>query len=121
MDKREWLRREIGAWRDEGIVTEETAVWRGECHPAGSAGSSGRAGHASHRPRRGEGRPAVLQSRFGGDRRRYAKGLEEGCRSRGKSEGELDASQALYAEEGRHPSAQPPGLAGGNLRISKVL
>ena len=25
MDKREWLRREIGAWRDEGIVTEETA------------------------------------------------------------------------------------------------
>ena len=25
MDRREWLRREIGAWRDEGIVTEETA------------------------------------------------------------------------------------------------
>ena len=25
MDKREWLRREIGVWRDEGIVTEETA------------------------------------------------------------------------------------------------
>ena len=26
MDKREWMRREIGAWRDEGIVTEETAA-----------------------------------------------------------------------------------------------
>ena len=25
MDRKEWLRREIGAWRDEGIVTEETA------------------------------------------------------------------------------------------------
>ena len=25
MDRREWLRLEIGAWRDEGIVTEETA------------------------------------------------------------------------------------------------
>ena len=25
MSHNEWLRREIGAWRDEGIVTEETA------------------------------------------------------------------------------------------------
>ena len=49
------------------------------------------------------------------------RGPEEGRYSRGKSKGKLDASQALYAEEGCYPVAQPPSLAGGNLRISKVL